>query len=135
MSDVAAILFANEAFYAAFACRDFAAMDRVWAREAPVTCIHPGWTALCGRETVIESWRMILGAGQGPNVACRAPRAFLFGDAAVVICHEEIGDGYLIATNVFVREGRAWKLVHHQAGAAPPPPEEEDPDDPLDFVQ
>ncbi|MFQ5786213.1 MAG: nuclear transport factor 2 family protein, partial [Alphaproteobacteria bacterium] len=24
--------------------------------------------------------------------------------------------GCLVATNVFVREGAAWKMVHHQAG-------------------
>ena len=36
------MLFANEAFYRAFADRDMAAMDGVWAVHAPVACIHPG---------------------------------------------------------------------------------------------
>ena len=48
MSDEEAVLAANEAFYRAFAARDFAAMDALWAAEAPVACIHPGWDALVG---------------------------------------------------------------------------------------
>ena len=36
------------------------AMEQVWARVAPVTCLHPGWTLLSGREAVLESWRTIL---------------------------------------------------------------------------
>ncbi len=40
----------------------------------------------------------------------------MIGEAAFVVCHEAIDDAELIATNVFVREGGRWKLVHHQAG-------------------
>ncbi|MEE8533734.1 MAG: nuclear transport factor 2 family protein, partial [Alphaproteobacteria bacterium] len=46
MADEQTVLFVNEAFYQAFADGDLAAMDAVWAREAPVACIHPGWAAL-----------------------------------------------------------------------------------------
>ncbi|HJN60958.1 MAG TPA: nuclear transport factor 2 family protein [Alphaproteobacteria bacterium] len=41
MSDEQAVLDANQAFYTAFAGGDMAAMERIWAREAPVCCIHP----------------------------------------------------------------------------------------------
>jgi hypothetical protein len=64
MSQRPAILFANDAFYTAFATGDLAAMDAVWARRAPVCCIHPGWTALNDRDAIMESWRGILGANQ-----------------------------------------------------------------------
>ena len=43
MADDEAVLFANEAFYRAFADRDVEAMDEVWAQGVPVACIHPGW--------------------------------------------------------------------------------------------
>ena len=56
MSEHAAVNFANEAFYVAFSTRDLEAMDALWARQAPVTCIHPGWNALTGRDAVMESW-------------------------------------------------------------------------------
>jgi ketosteroid isomerase-like protein len=111
-----AVLFANEAFYRAFADRDVAAMEALWSREAPVACIHPGWSALVTRRDVIESWRRILTNENAPQVACREPSVFVHGDIAFVVCYEEIDGNYLVATNVFRREGRQWKLVHHQAG-------------------
>jgi len=37
------------------------------------------------------------------------------------VCYEVLEGGFLAATNVFVREDGAWRMVHHQAGASPPP--------------
>jgi len=121
------VLEANSAFYRAFAERDLAAMDDLWARESPVACVHPGWDALRGREAVMESWSGILG-GDAPRIACIAASAHVLGPAAFVVCGERIPGGpVLVATNVFVRERRGWKLCHHQAGmvarpSAEPPP-------------
>jgi ketosteroid isomerase-like protein len=121
------VLEANTAFYAAFAAGDAAAMETLWAREAPVTCVHPGWDALRGREEVMASWRAVLG-GQPPPVTCTGASAHVLGETAFVICQERLPGARLVATNVFVREAGAWRLVHHQAGAlarapreAPPP--------------
>ena len=123
MSDRDEVLFANEAFYLCFAGGDAEGMDGVWARGAAVTCIHPGWEALSGRDAVMASWRSIIEAGS-PNIQCSAPEVSLYGDAATVICFEDVDGGFLIATNVFVREEGTWRMVHHQAGptrGAPPP--------------
>ena len=120
-----AVLFANEAFYRAFAARDLAAMEDLWARDCPVACIHPGWGPLFGRDAVMQSWRGILGNPDSPAVACHAPRAFVYGTTAFVTCFESLSGGFLIATNVFVRAGAVWKLVHHQAGPTGAHPEEE----------
>ena len=120
------VLFANEAFYRAFADRDMAAMDALWAREAPVACIHPGWGLLDSREAVMESWRGILGSGSAPDIRCRRARAFILGDAAFVTCFEAVGADMLIATNVFVRERSGWKMVHHQAGPTAERPGDDD---------
>ena len=43
MTESDAVLAANLEFYRAFAARDLAAMDRIWARRATVLCTHPGW--------------------------------------------------------------------------------------------
>jgi ketosteroid isomerase-like protein len=110
-----AILAANEAFYDAFRREDPTAMDELWARQAPVACIHPGWDALLGRDRVMASWRAIMENG-APVIRCVAPRVQRLGDVALVICEEHVGDGRLIATNVFVHEDGHWRLVHHQAG-------------------
>lgn len=115
MADSDAVLFANEAFYLAFAQADLTAMTEVWADADAISCIHPGWDALHGRDAVLESWSRIL-AGGAPAIRCIGARAYVAGEAAHVICYEEIDGNYLIATNLFVRDGRRWRMVHHQAG-------------------
>jgi ketosteroid isomerase-like protein len=115
MSDEAAIILANEAFYRAFAERDFTAMDDVWAREHDVACLHPGWDALRGREEVMTSWRAILENAGAPRVTFVRPQTYVLGAAAFVLGYERIEGATLIATNVFVREGTQWKLAHHHA--------------------
>jgi ketosteroid isomerase-like protein len=123
VSEHAAVLFANEAFYVAFAGRDVAAMEMLWSRRRPVTCIHPGWLPLDGREAVMQSWEAILDNPASPAIACVNATAHLLDDIAYVLCQERLEHGFLVATNIFVREADGWKMVHHQAGASPPPPE------------
>ena len=43
--------------------------------------------------------------------------------------YEQVGGGFLVATNWFAREGGAWRMIHHQAGptSLTELPEEEDP--------
>jgi ketosteroid isomerase-like protein len=115
MSQEAAVLFANEAFYLAFATRDLRSMQEVWSRDAPLTCVHPGWRPLMGRDEVMESWATILGNPASPAVEFRNARAFLYGDVACVLGYEVLQEGVLAATNTFVKEGVAWRLVHHHA--------------------
>jgi len=123
MPDPIPVLFANEAFYVAFAGRNLQAMSEVWARSRPVTCIHPGASTLQGRDEVIRSWRAILSNPASPRIVCRNATAHLFGDVAYVLCWEQIQDAFLIATNIFAREDGHWRMVHHQASPAPPPGE------------
>ena len=115
MSQEAAVLFANEAFYLAFAMRDLKSMEEIWSRDAPLTCVHPGWRPLMGREEVMESWVTILGNPVSPAVEFRNARAFLYGDVACVLGYEVLPEGVLAATNTFVKEGVSWRLVHHHA--------------------
>lgn len=121
-----AVLDANRAFYDAFTRRDGTAMAAVWAREHAVACTHPGWEVLHGRQAVVSSFRAILAAPDAPDVRASDEHAFVMGDAAFVTCTEHVSGAELSATNVFVRESGAWKMVHHHASATarmrPPPP-------------
>lgn len=110
------LLFANQAFYDAFASRDIEAMDELWARGLPVACVHPGWPALYGREEVISSWRSILLGDSAPEVRCEQPQAAVFGDSGFVVCIERIEGSPLVATNYFVLQDGIWQIVHHQGG-------------------
>jgi hypothetical protein len=114
----AALLFANEAFYAAFARRDIEAMEEVWSRNATLACIHPGWDLLVGRELVMATWRAIL-SGPQPPVTFDNAQAVIWGETGLVACHEHVEGAALIASNLFVREGKIWKMVHHQSGPLP----------------
>ncbi len=127
MNDDDLVLQANESFYKAFSERDIAAMEALWARRAPVACIHPGWGALVTREAVMTSWQGILSSTNAPKVTCRGARAFVIGDVAFVICFEMVEGGYLIATNIFAREDGIWRMTHHQAGPTNDAPPEEKP--------
>jgi len=116
MTDQDAVLAANLEFYRAFAARDLAAMDTLWARQAPVACLHPGWGALKERNAIIESWAGILSNPGAARIACYDEQVFLYGDAALVLCEEELEGGTLAASNFFVREAGGWRMAHHHAG-------------------
>jgi ketosteroid isomerase-like protein len=112
-----AILAANEAFYRAFTGGDAEGMSTLWAEHHPVACSHPGRAALHGREAVLASWAAILGAPEPTRVQITRAAATVLGDtAALVTCIEHIGEAELAASNVFVLERGAWRLVHHHAG-------------------
>jgi ketosteroid isomerase-like protein len=110
------VLAANAAFYAAFVARDMAAMEALWAQSVPVTCLHPGWNLLSGREDVLGSWRAIIGNPDQARIVAGGATVRLLGDAALVVCRELVGGNPLAATNVFIQEEGAWRLVHHQSG-------------------
>ena len=113
-SDDESLRSTNTAFYTAFARGDIAAMERLWSVDRPVACVHPGWAPLIGREAVMGSWQAIL-ASPPPIRAGRAV-TFLYGDTGFVLCREFLQDAVLAATNIYVREERHWRLVHHHAG-------------------
>lgn len=119
MTDEDRLLAANEAFYAAFRARDIAAMDALWSRSRPVAVYHPGWPGIEGREEVMESWYRILVAGSAPEIRPLDSTVILNGTVGVVFCTEDLGDASAIASNTFVREDDAWRLVHHQSAGLP----------------
>lgn len=119
VSDADAVLAANLRFYGAFVDGDYAGMDAIWARRVAVACLHPGWAAIEGRDAVMESWRHVLGDPEF-RIRCIDERVHLYGDVAIVLCEEELAGGLLAATNVFIREDGAWRMIHHQASAIIP---------------
>jgi hypothetical protein len=116
MTTQTAVLEANERFYQAFNTKDLALMDVVWAREHAVTCVHPGWNLLEGRQDVLESWRNILANPNQARIVAGGANVTLIGDLAIVVCRELVAGSPLIATNLFVMENGEWLLLHHQSG-------------------
>jgi ketosteroid isomerase-like protein len=124
-SEEAAVLEANQAFYDAFVALDMSAMEAIWSAVAPVSCVHPGWEPLVGRAAVLESWRGIFEGTAKIGMVVRDVRALVAGATAWVVLLEQIEERHgeravraaALATNVFVREHGAWKLVHHHAAS------------------
>jgi len=125
MGDVDVVLSTNSVFYVAFATRDVAKMETLWARRSPVSCIHPGWQPLLGRDAVLASWRDIMSGPSSPPIHCANAVVHLVGSTALVICTERFSGTELAATNVFVKEDGAWRLVHHQASGIARPSDED----------
>lgn len=128
MSDDAALLAANAAYYLAFGSDDVTEMSRLWADDG-ISCIHPGWPPLFGHEAVIESYRDIMRHAGRSRVEHRNDQAISTGGEGRVLCIEFVDGVALAATNWFRRIGGVWQMIHHQASpiaglveTANPPP-------------
>jgi hypothetical protein len=114
MSDRSDVLEANASFYRAFQTKSLEAMDHIWAEEE-VSCVHPGWPALESRASILDSYKMISSHAEQELVLCLNPRLVLRGDHALVLCEEQVGVSLLVASNLFLRALKGWRLLHHQA--------------------
>ena len=126
------ILFANEAFYTAFASGDVDAMDKLWAHEHPCACLHPGAPPLMDREEIMMSWQHILADTGVTSIEMHSAKVIASGDVALVVCIEALAGGALVATNGFILEDGQWRMILHQAGPCPDAlgPDEDEDDDP-----
>ncbi|MBW8484959.1 nuclear transport factor 2 family protein [Actinomadura parmotrematis] len=115
-------------FYAAFEAGDLDRMAAVWADgafAAGVSCVHPGWPMLRGRDEVLRSWALIMANTTYIQFVLTGVETDVYGDHAVVTCEENVltaddenEDGFLaggsiVATKVFVRDGGEWRLLLH----------------------
>ena len=115
-------MFANDAFYLAFAQKDFNAMQRLWATRCPTLCIHPGWPAIHERAGIVASWRRILGNPEQPGIDFYNATAYRAGSVVMVTCYEELPGSICVASNGFVKEDGAMRMFHHHSGACAEPP-------------
>jgi ketosteroid isomerase-like protein len=127
MTDRDTLLAGNAAFYSAFQRGDYEAMASLWALENSISCVHPGWPALIGRDAVMGSWHAILGGGANGPISFHDCNAILTGREGRVLCIESIGGHLLQATNIFHQILGSWKLVHHQSSPIAVEEEQETP--------
>jgi len=129
-ADLAALEFANDAFYEAFAAASLEAMDAVWAEQPNVFCIHPGWPPITNRAEVMASWQEILSNAGPIPVSGVAPKSTIFGDIGLVCCYERFANQHLVASNLFIRADGRWRMIHHHAGPLARVPDEAKVEDP-----
>ena len=114
MTEDDALRAANVAYYRAFARRDAEAMARLWAQEG-VSCVHPGWPPIFGREAVLASYREIFKNPFQEEIGPSAETLIRAGNDGRIVCLERVGEALLVATNWFRRVDSDWRLLHHQA--------------------
>ena len=127
-ADVAAVLEANNGYYAALSALDMAAMGNVWAHEDYVSQVGPrnatpltGWTTI--QPYLAKTWANFSELKVKPV----EPRARVNGNVGWVIGQEEVGSTSrlkngtpissrpTIVTNIFEKHGDKWLLVSHHA--------------------
>lgn len=114
------------AFYEALARSDFEAMMALWAEDEEVVCVHPDGPRLVGLSTVREAWRNLFASGARLKVRTShsvVSTSMLLAVHNVVEHISVEGDDQLhppmIATNVYVRGPRGWRMLMHHASPAP----------------
>jgi ketosteroid isomerase-like protein len=117
---------AETAFYDAFVKRDLDAMMEVWSDDDDSYCVHPGGARISGIERIRESWRQIFAGGQDLRFSLREQQLIHTMMLAVHSVYEHISIAgqsrarqAMIATNVYQRTERGWRMVAHHAAAAP----------------
>lgn len=127
MSDqIEAVLARHEEFYSAFERADFDAMERMWADDDGVVCVHPGAEPIRGRAAVMRSWLALMADPPYIQFFVTDVQAAVTGDIASVTCRENVlsaaadtppgafAGGTAAATNVFRATADGWRLwVHH----------------------
>lgn len=134
LPDSEAVRAANIAYYRAFEASDLDSMAELWASSVPVSCVLPGWQPAVGRDAVVACWASVFQGLSSISFTLRNIQIFIVGEVAWALLLEDFSASQengqrlqvvLQATNIFLREGSAWKLAHHHAspalGAALPP--------------
>lgn len=125
------IIRANQQFYEALNAvfrGAMAPMREVWSHSPGITNMGPFGGCLVGSDAVLGQFAMESKMNLSGKVEAVDVRIVATDDMGYAVCIERgenmSADGQTIqvehrATNIFRREGRAWKLVHHHTDLAP----------------
>lgn len=114
---------ASNAFYAAFARRDPAAMMAVWSSADDSVCIHPMSQRLIGAAAIRRSWADIFRdapalrfRNRGSQFVTGATLAIETVVEVIFVDGTDTAHPAMLATNAFRLEDGHWRMVLHHAG-------------------
>ena len=112
------------AYYDALARGDVDALMLLWADDEEIVCIHPSAPRLIGHAVIRASWEAIFSRGglhiqpqqlhATHNVMCAVHNI-------IENVHREGGGAvnvHVLATNVYLKTARGWRMVMHHASVA-----------------
>jgi len=113
----------EQQFYEALQQGDIDKLMEVWGDDDDIACVHPGGPRIVGPEAIRASFEAMF--GQGGSVEARAERVRRVALSGAAIHHvvERVQvatpDGpqsaWVVATNVYAKTARGWRLVLHHA--------------------
>jgi ketosteroid isomerase-like protein len=130
MSTEAEVRQASEQFYAALnrmANGDAGPLANIWSHSATVTTMHPIGGREIGWENVRPTWEQVAAVASEGQVTLADQWIQVAGDVAYELGFEH-GQFQLAGhpvkiehrvTNIYRREGGAWKIVHHHTDLSP----------------
>lgn len=113
---------AEAAFYSALQRSDLQLMMDVWDEDENISCVHPGGQRLEGHDAVRQSWELIFSHALEMAIHLSDEVHFEDQNLTVRVVHEHIRLGKesqhqppVIATNVYRRTDKGWRMVMHHA--------------------
>ncbi|OYO31041.1 nuclear transport factor 2 family protein [Janthinobacterium sp. PC23-8] len=111
------------AFYDALNRADLDALMALWADDEEIVCIHPGGARLIGHAAIRASWEVVLAGGGLHILPTQLHETHnLMSSVHTVVEGSTASEGaaaHLLATNVYVKTPRGWRIVLHHVSIAP----------------
>jgi ketosteroid isomerase-like protein len=116
----------ESAFYDALNRADLDALMALWADDDEIVCVHPGGPRLIGHAAIRSSWSAILEHGGLHILPSQLHETHnLMSSVHTVVEGTTAAAGneaaHLVATNVYVKTPRGWRIVLHHVSVAPGP--------------
>jgi ketosteroid isomerase-like protein len=119
------------AFYDALNRADVDALMALWADDDEIACIHPGGPRLIGHRAIRASWSIILEHGGlhiMPSVLHETHNLMCSIHSVVEGVTAASGEpAHLVASNVYIKTPKGWRMVLHHVSVAPGPVPVENP--------
>lgn len=117
----------EQQFYEALQQGDIEKMMDVWADEDEVVCVHPGGPRVVGPGAIRASFEAMFATGNVDAHPERVRKLVMHGTAVhhvlervQVTADEGAQVAWIIATNVYLKTMRGWRLVLHHASPGTP---------------
>jgi len=121
---------ASKQFYAALnrmANGDASALSDIWSHSPAVTAMHPIGSRQVGWDAVRESFEQVAQLSSDGKVELKDQLVCVSGDLAyevgierggLTLAAQQVAIEHRV-TNIYQREGGAWKMTHHHTDTSP----------------
>jgi ketosteroid isomerase-like protein len=111
------------AFYDALNRGDLDTLMTLWADDEEIVCVHPGGARLIGHAAIQASWEALFEQGGlqiQPSQLHETHNLMSSVHTVVEGVTASAGEpAHLLATNVYIKTPRGWRIVLHHVSVAP----------------